>query len=753
MTDPDATTSPVSGTHPAVDQALTRSGQPIQPLSSANVHKATGADIVHVEIHGPPALKDPAAFRNVAEAYAMSDNTAEIKPALPQTEGKKTPDAAGFTVDVVCFNKQSPTDQERQPLGARREQERHVGFHLGFAFFLVFTCLIAPLRTVAYLQRRVRESAVHFDKIPTSSTSSGHGPFPVINFQEGSENNTSKGVVDNGLVHAGIRNDTTSWPSMTQCGVSCMQVISLLANRVEQTHDPCLNLYDHVCSRWQVKYANITAERGCYSVDDFILDKYRDKLKRRLADNHFFKNCIRGTAAAEGEIDEILEYLSVDTSLNSPEHLAETIARLARIGVSPFFDVSLTMTKEAFYVTLLRPAPLKIRQCRGSDWGSRTTSNRETELKQGSLRPGEHEFLKALRRHLCVIASQSSGLNVSCFLTSDSVITPSWNHEWYSSVGLTTLASNAASLFWPFLYSTKNGNSRSVESASNVHLPVATNNSQAEDCLAFLERYDSALLTSAGVTALGTDFEKGAKNSLYALKGLLNHKIYGVNNSSSQLRIILGTEEGRSSGNHYSNIFSDDALFNGSTLEKHLMDSTWKRWRGKARTAFSTTATFLNDSFTVEVPPPLFDAAGPFEGNWPGPLILARIGPRVIKPVLSSNLLNKLSETDSLRYVLNAPNETSIEGGVGLDIEELVSFGYSLEAYRAWTNGQIVVPGTRISSDALFLLYYAFNNCEALSPVAVSGAAEGTPKSPRRHRVESVAAVFGRALLGRVCRA
>ncbi|KAH8029104.1 hypothetical protein HPB51_022688 [Rhipicephalus microplus] len=145
----------------------------------------------------------------------------------------------------------------------------------------------------------------------------------------------------------------------------CQRTVAFLEQQLDPTFSPCDSLYDHVCTRWRERHAKSTRRRGSYSVDDAILDGYRRKLARRLdVDDKrrpfrkmrsFFLQCTRNQLTSRYELDEIRGLLELG---NSPSvvALATSIVRLARIGFSPFFDVSVTGYPETFRVKLFRPA-------------------------------------------------------------------------------------------------------------------------------------------------------------------------------------------------------------------------------------------------------------------------------------------------------------------------------------------------------------------------------------------------------------
>ncbi|KAL1436824.1 hypothetical protein MTO96_049363 [Rhipicephalus appendiculatus] len=145
--------------------------------------------------------------------------------------------------------------------------------------------------------------------------------------------------------------------------VECQRTAALLEQHLDTTFSPCERLYDHVCTRWRERHAKSSRRRGRYSVDDAILDGYKRKLTRRLSVDDktrpfrkmrsFFLQCSRNQLTSRHEIDEIRGLLELG---NSPSvvALATSIVRLARIGFSPFFDVSVTGYPEDFRVKLFQ---------------------------------------------------------------------------------------------------------------------------------------------------------------------------------------------------------------------------------------------------------------------------------------------------------------------------------------------------------------------------------------------------------------
>ncbi|XP_075723319.1 uncharacterized protein LOC142765719 isoform X2 [Rhipicephalus microplus] len=202
--------------------------------------------------------------------------------------------------------------------------------------------------------------------------------------------------------------------------VECQRTVAFLEQQLDPTFSPCESLYDHVCTRWRERHAKSTIRRGRYSIDDAILDGYRRKLARRLhVDDKrrpfrkmrsFFLQCTRNQLTSRYELDEIRGLLELG---NSPSvvALATSIVRLARIGFSPFFDVSVTGYPETFRVKLFRPASASgfVERPATGDW--------VTSGEPSSIRPTPKEIVKRLK--LASASGFSYGQNGGLFVSGE----------------------------------------------------------------------------------------------------------------------------------------------------------------------------------------------------------------------------------------------------------------------------------------------------------------------------------------------
>ncbi|KAH7941866.1 hypothetical protein HPB49_018168 [Dermacentor silvarum] len=173
----------------------------------------------------------------------------------------------------------------------------------------------------------------------------------------------------------------------------CQRTAAFLEQQLDPTFGLCENLYDHVCARWREKHAKSARRRGSYSIDDAILDSHRRKLLRRLSVDDkkrpfrkmrtFFLQCTRSQLTSRYEVEEIKSLLELGSS-PSVVALATSIVRLARMGFSPFFDVSVTGYPEAFHVRLFKPAASSSHQGPASDWLSSYLSSAKRRVPKAS---------------------------------------------------------------------------------------------------------------------------------------------------------------------------------------------------------------------------------------------------------------------------------------------------------------------------------------------------------------------------------
>ncbi|KAL1443216.1 hypothetical protein MTO96_030395 [Rhipicephalus appendiculatus] len=162
----------------------------------------------------------------------------------------------------------------------------------------------------------------------------------------------------------------------------------------------------------------------------------------------------------------------------------------------------------------------------------------------------------------------------------------------------------------------------------------------------------------------------------------------------------------------------------------------------------STVSSFVESSSTLHVPLPMFNSSTG-QDPWLRSLSLARVGPRALKTLLRGRLAAELNDSQLARCVSRRQTEGLLKVGTrgDLDVEEVASFYTSLRAYRGQVGDAVPIVDSDLNSDSLFLLFYAFNNCEAVS--TEHGVNETTTGNRGRRRVDSVSALFSSALLER----
>ncbi|KAK8782553.1 hypothetical protein V5799_016108 [Amblyomma americanum] len=696
--------------------------------------------------HGPETFAEPGPVRAVGAPNPSPQPVPraaapvigkELGPLSPKSFEQDDP----FVPKPAAFRKSLQSKEDRRTQGEARNRVR--------MFFLVAGTLIAAalLSLLTFLA-----SLVFFD---------GDTKPPYANSDEPT---TQPWDRDNGsLTHDGADRksgregrDTLSEDLGSICAdLSCSAAVSLLRAQLDFRYDPCWNLYDHVCSQWQSEHCDAAAERGgSYSVDDVVVDRYAQMLGKLLIaekgqssvvpdERQFLVDCLDGKLSDAEEVWRVIHTDILENSTSTPEDaLAEVIVRMARVGVSPFFDIHVDQSDDVFVVKLSRP------HVTGNNVFRMTESipallEPQPDVTEGSeasdAKSDSKPFFLALQRQLCLAIAATVHVNKSCRLSPSSRITPAWNYTWYSTEGLKILS--AASVLEPL--ASRNDSAVNRYSSASM-LPLTGRYHRMDICTHTIDRYVPNWLLNLSNSLFPKKFRNHVNQSLSSLKELIADEMPSARNIKMVFvsAPLNQTKETALS----SQVSTSDAFTNDSRLEAYLKNWTWKRWiqgpDGGLPALSSTKSTFLEEVQTLHVPLGAFNWS-----NTDSPLLryleLARAGPRVLSTLFLERLSEEFKDSRLVRCLASHLGEAQALPE-GLDLEEVASFYFSLTAYRSHIATELAIsPFSSMMTDALFLLYYAFNNCEAVCQP------DGSASSPRarRRKVDAVARVFSSELL------
>ncbi|KAK8782558.1 hypothetical protein V5799_016113 [Amblyomma americanum] len=242
----------------------------------------------------------------------------------------------------------------------------------------------------------------------------------------------------------------------------------------------------------------------------------------------------------------------------------------------------------------------------------------------------------------------------------------------------------------------------------------------------------------------------------HVMRNMVSQKL-----GNSSMSFSLGVPRAFQSSATLSQYHSD--LYGGPsdvpTLLRLLRNSTWKRWVGQLdapRDAFAASAYRSKVSgSTVVVPLTLFNATA-LSDPWLMYLSLATTVTRILRTVFSTeDLYGRLSKSRLTKclplssHLYQSPRSpVPLEHGArkesGVDLTELAGLYGAFHFYRHFVGSGQAVPGTDLSSDLLFLLYYVYSLCDALA-VGVRGqraASEDMLRDKVRILAQSFAAVL-----------
>ncbi|XP_070377257.1 uncharacterized protein [Dermacentor albipictus] len=565
------------------------------------------------------------------------------------------------------------------------------------------------------------------------------------------------------------------------CGTQeCSRYAAFIQDQLDSSYDPCRNLYDHVCSRWQREhqdYASQEARCGTYTVDDAVSSDFRDKLVRLLLSEdgphpkvrRFFAACAHGNLTTRAELEGVMAYLRLRTY--SVDALATAVAQMARLGVSPFFDISVTEVSSGVIRIELVPAkancPVQGATITSADGkttplapssppGPRKRRNVNVPTLGADAKEAEGEFLATLERKLCLEVAQAVGGRLkNCTLSSNSRMSPPWDYEWYKTTGMAQLAREAEELLsaaWLSLRRSDVGEGSSWQDPKRLNA-----------CLTLIARHDPfALSYLVGTDELPERVARSAHYHLLALQNMIAQKLGNRTGIYLSLGHRTTLQFDSVSSEYQTDIYGN--VSDVPSLLRFLRNSTWKRWTGEVDAppdAFAPSPFHSKaEGGAIVVPLTLLNATA-LEDPWLAYLSLARIAPRVVRTIFSGSRelaesLNRtrlakcvpsLSSSSSSTTMTSSPRRPSSKstssepaGGAGKDhdvLTELASFYAAFHFYRHYVGVGLSVPGTELSGDMLFLLYYVYNMCEAVT-VGLDAEAAAAVRM-RRERVRTLA--------------
>ncbi|KAL3228371.1 hypothetical protein MRX96_048601 [Rhipicephalus microplus] len=386
---------------------------------------------------------------------------------------------------------------------------------------------------------------------------------------------------------------------------------------------------------------------------------------------------------------------------------------MASLGVSPFFDVVANVTNDTAYVRILAPSSMDGKMPNYDVPNTRNGAQKRA-LSVGSRRS---IFLSAFRRQLCFEVKQMASDVKHCVLTLSPDVTVNWNRRWFETTGAQRLRESTVSLLQPVSHHAEGADM--VDPQTPLRVKMKKERSLA--CLRLTDAYDSGSLASLAANTVPSALKAVAERLLSVLKASLE----GIFPEAPSISFKLGPPPPHAFGNEMAITDRNDVNYGNvptnedSKLEKLLRGATWKKWLNygtKEPAALSTVSSFVESSSTLHVPLPVFNwSTG--QDPWLQSLSMARVGPRALRALFRGRLAAEINDSQLARCVSRRQTEGLLKVGTSgdLDVEEVASFYTSLRAYRGQVGDAVPNIDSNLNSDSLFLLFYAFNNCEAVA--------------------------------------
>ncbi|KAH8035466.1 hypothetical protein HPB51_005701 [Rhipicephalus microplus] len=556
----------------------------------------------------------------------------------------------------------------------------------------------------------------------------------------------------------------------------------------------CTSLYDRVCARWSRSHLQLAKSHGqYYTVDDNVADDLLVEVGRLVLEleaplqdvRTFLSHCVSGLLVEERDLKNIIgDLVSLSEEL-TPSSLAEVVVRMLFLGVSPLFDVRVDAVNDTFIARLLSPEAVRVTRFLKND-GVLNRVHRHRTGKKGPSAITEKrsyhnvtEFFRCLERQLCnEIVSIANNASIPCTVAVDSLLSSERDYEWYADKAPEYLTAGVASML-EYLSAYRNELEDNIGTSSSFRITASSKQERVISCLRFIDNHDPDLVPWIVTTRLLPRLGDEVSDFFGQFKTDLDKKIPNASMISFTFPSASLRDNDAALHLHFKDLYGSDPTSNVSRLRRFLKRSTWKRWTGgySMRTSsLSSAATFSHESSVLEVPVSLFNLTM-LRDRWLRDLSLARVGPRVLEPLFLGTLSRDLKATNFFNCVLTRTAASGrfsrgrhfadvagpfvVRGARSehddrqLDVEELAAFYVSLQAYRARVGDAIAIPESLLNSESIFLLYYVYNNCftgpnrnagDNLNGVAGYGVNHQPSFDSRRHRVDSVAAMFGRFL-------
>ncbi|KAL1443214.1 hypothetical protein MTO96_030393 [Rhipicephalus appendiculatus] len=435
--------------------------------------------------------------------------------------------AAGSAVPTL--DKMNTSAAQRLQMDASRVQQRKMSLLLG-AVVLVTLCTILGVTWAALFSGAdpdIPFTPATRRHITTENTSRFVDNETVESLQ-GSPAELYHYEWERSLINEDYSNATEAF-----CGTAdCQDVVRFLQHQLDASHNACSSLYDHVCSLWQRQYKKQARDDGRISVDDVIAGVYRDKLAALLSDGgdafpkarSLFSTCARGGLASEQDVAHILHTVRMIGNDSSDEGIARGIARMASLGVSPFFDVVANVTNYTAYVKILEASSIDGKRS-NYDVPNTEIGSRGRLSSSGSGRKADSVFMSALRRQLCFEVKQMASDVKHCVLTLSPDVTTNWNRRWFETTGAQRLRESAVSLLQTLSPHAEgaHGKAKMVNPQSPSHVKMKKERLLA--CLRLTDAYDSASLASLAANTVPPAFKTMAEHTLGFLKASLEGSI------------------------------------------------------------------------------------------------------------------------------------------------------------------------------------------------------------------------------------
>ncbi|KAK8780161.1 hypothetical protein V5799_018502 [Amblyomma americanum] len=287
------------------------------------------------------------------------------------------------------------------------------------------------------------------------------------------------------------------------CGTkACKGMVYFLEGLFGASHDACGSLYDRVCSSWARSSDRPTEFQARYDADHAVLGAYERQLARLLTSpdvplpgqRALYADCVSGSLLSEEDLEDITMNLVTPDGGWTPDSLAQAVIQMARIGLSPSFQVSVRAVNGTVYVAFVATDTAEQNELfvHGSEEKSADQSTESTTDSFAGLFTGEDfdntAFLQSLERRVCHYVAKMSSHNMSCVFSLVSHESLPWANRQLRSVSAAHLAVDNATMFDDlpaYLKEVKKG----IEMFSSLRLTHPLEEEQSAKCIRFIDRY------------------------------------------------------------------------------------------------------------------------------------------------------------------------------------------------------------------------------------------------------------------------